>query len=255
MRRPLLGLAALALERLEQDRLLAQHVRALDRPDREPQVVARAEDVGAEEARLGRRADRPPTAAAMTSVSSAADGDERLARADGERGDREALDDGVRVAEPAASGRCATPGRPRSRWRRRSDVGLGARGGPPLVAGREAGAAAARAGRRRAIVGDRGRSRRGRGWPWRSAVERAGGDGGVEVGRVGGVGAGQQDARPVGRGREQVGHGQAPAGAPWRPPPLERRAEGATYERLRRPVLGDRGGLFARAGGSKRRCA
>ena len=33
MRRPLLGLAALALEGLEQDRLLAEHVGALDGPD------------------------------------------------------------------------------------------------------------------------------------------------------------------------------------------------------------------------------
>ena len=33
MGRPLLGLAALALEGLEQDRLLAQHVGALDGPD------------------------------------------------------------------------------------------------------------------------------------------------------------------------------------------------------------------------------
>ena len=35
MRRPLLRLAALALERLEQDGLLAEHVGALDRPDRD----------------------------------------------------------------------------------------------------------------------------------------------------------------------------------------------------------------------------
>ena len=35
MRRPLLGLAALALERLQEDRLLAEHVGALDRPDRD----------------------------------------------------------------------------------------------------------------------------------------------------------------------------------------------------------------------------
>ena len=43
VRRPLLGLAALALERLEQDGLLAEHVGALDRPDRDRQVAAGAE--------------------------------------------------------------------------------------------------------------------------------------------------------------------------------------------------------------------
>ena len=57
VRRPLLGLAALALERLEQDGLLAQHVGALDRPDRDLDVVAGAEDVEADEAGLRGRAD------------------------------------------------------------------------------------------------------------------------------------------------------------------------------------------------------
>ena len=40
VRRALLGLAALALERLDEDRLLAQHVGALDRADRHAQAVA-----------------------------------------------------------------------------------------------------------------------------------------------------------------------------------------------------------------------
>ena len=57
MRRPLLGLAALALERLEQDGLLAEHVGALHRPDGDRDVAARAEDVEADEARLLGRAD------------------------------------------------------------------------------------------------------------------------------------------------------------------------------------------------------
>ena len=42
VRRPLLGLAALALEGLEQDGLLAEHVGALDRPDRDREVAARS---------------------------------------------------------------------------------------------------------------------------------------------------------------------------------------------------------------------
>ena len=46
--RLLLGLAALALETLEQDRLLAEHVGALQRLDRDMDLVPDAEDVGAE---------------------------------------------------------------------------------------------------------------------------------------------------------------------------------------------------------------
>ena len=57
MRRPLLGLAALALEGLEQDGLLAEHVGALDRPDLEPQVVARSHG-------RSRRGGRPSVASA-----------------------------------------------------------------------------------------------------------------------------------------------------------------------------------------------
>ncbi len=58
VRRPLFGLAALALERLEQDGLLAEHVGALDRPDRDRDVHPGTEDVEADEARLGRGTDR-----------------------------------------------------------------------------------------------------------------------------------------------------------------------------------------------------
>ena len=52
MRRPLLGLAALALQGLEQDRLLAEHVGALDAPDRDRQVVPGTEHVEADETGL-----------------------------------------------------------------------------------------------------------------------------------------------------------------------------------------------------------
>ena len=58
VRRTLVGLAALALEGLEQDRLLAQHVGALDRADRRPDAVTGAQHVLAQEARLLGREDR-----------------------------------------------------------------------------------------------------------------------------------------------------------------------------------------------------
>ena len=81
MRRALLGLAALALERLEQDGLLAEHVRALDRPDLDVDVVAGAETSAPR---------KPASVAAPIAARQArddvgvlgADGDERLARAD-----------------------------------------------------------------------------------------------------------------------------------------------------------------------------
>ena len=63
MRRALLGLAALALEGLQEDGLLAEHVRALDRPDRDLDRDAGAEDVVAREVRpehpLERGLERP----------------------------------------------------------------------------------------------------------------------------------------------------------------------------------------------------
>ena len=98
MRWLLLGLAALALERLEQDGLLAEHVGALHRADREPQVAARPEDVGAEEARIGRRADRRRQPGDDVGVL-ATDRDEGLGRTDGAGGDGGPLDDRERVAQ------------------------------------------------------------------------------------------------------------------------------------------------------------
>ena len=57
--RPLLGLAALALERLEQHRLLAQHVGALDGPDGDGDAVCRSPTTSSpSEARLLGRGDR-----------------------------------------------------------------------------------------------------------------------------------------------------------------------------------------------------
>ena len=107
MRRALLGLAALALERLEQDRLLAEHVGALDRPDRDHDVVPGAEDVEADEAGfLGRADGRLEPADGLGRVGP--DRDDDLARADREGGDRRALEDGERVVleqEPVGAGR------------------------------------------------------------------------------------------------------------------------------------------------------
>ena len=62
MRRALLGLAALALERLQQDRLLAQHVGALDGPDRDVRGRSRR--------RARRRRGSPRPRAATTAASS-----------------------------------------------------------------------------------------------------------------------------------------------------------------------------------------
>ena len=60
VRRPLLGLAALALERLQEDRLLAEHVGALDRPDGDRDAPPGAEHGRADEARRPpRRRSRP----------------------------------------------------------------------------------------------------------------------------------------------------------------------------------------------------
>ena len=98
VRRPLLGLAALALEGLEQDGLLAQHVGALDRSDRDLDVVAGAEDVEADEAGLRRPPRWPPRAARIASVASARTAMMTSRGADREGRDRGTLDDRERVA-------------------------------------------------------------------------------------------------------------------------------------------------------------
>ena len=140
--RLLLGLAALPLERLQQDRLLAQHVRALDGPDRHVDPVAAVEHVLAEEAGLlgrQRRALEPGDQRRVVGP----DGEDRLGRAGGEGRDREALEDqprigaqqrGVgldaRVGAVAVGDDVALPRRPGGR-------------GAPLLAGWEAGPAPA----------------------------------------------------------------------------------------------------------------
>ena len=96
VRRPLLGLAALALEGLQQDGLLAEHVGALDRTDRDRDVHPGTEDVEADEARLGRGADRR-TEPRDGGRGIGPDRDDHLAGTDREGGDRRALDDRVRV--------------------------------------------------------------------------------------------------------------------------------------------------------------
>ena len=97
LRRALLGLAALALEGLEQDGLLAEHVGALDGPDRrarsswpEPRTSSPAKPRLVQP--LDRRLERPDRVGRL-----GPDGDDRLVGADREGGDQRALEDAVRV--------------------------------------------------------------------------------------------------------------------------------------------------------------
>src|SRR5450759_4842152 len=94
--RLLFGLAALALQALEQDRFLAQHIRALKRLDRDVDLCARAEDATAEIARFFSRGDGSfKNSDGIRRLDS--NGHDDLARADGEGGDCRALQDGERV--------------------------------------------------------------------------------------------------------------------------------------------------------------
>ncbi len=96
VRRLLLGLAALVGERLEQDRLLAEHGATANRTDGHRKVVAGAQDITADDARgvspgdgrlqCGDRGGRLGT-----------DGDDGLRGAHGEGGDGQAFDDRVRA--------------------------------------------------------------------------------------------------------------------------------------------------------------
>ena len=203
MRRALLGLAALALERLEQDGLLAEHVGALDRPDADDDVVPGAEDVVADEAGLlGGPDGRLQAPDRLGRIG--ANRDDHLARPDREGGDRRALDDRERVAleqEPVGAGRRVGAVAVDHDIAARC---LGRGGGPPLDRSREPGAAPA--------AQARARDRRDRRGPAEvaddaaEAVERPGPDGGVEVERVGRRRTSEQDGRPR-RGRlEQVDH-------------------------------------------------
>ena len=123
MRRALLGLAALALERLEQDGLLAEHVRALDRPDGHRQVVARSEDVEPEEAGfLGGRDRRLEPADRLGRLGP--DRDDRLAwrRSRTRRWPRPRRPRTGRA--PSGTDPCPPPGPRRTRWPRRSGAAL-----------------------------------------------------------------------------------------------------------------------------------
>src|SRR4029453_13073516 len=80
MRRPLLGLAALALERLEQDGLLPKRVGARDGPDRDDDAPPRTEDRRADEAGIFCGPDRALEPADRLGRIRP-DGDESLARA------------------------------------------------------------------------------------------------------------------------------------------------------------------------------
>ena len=208
MGRPLLRLAPTTLERLQEDGLLAEHVRALDRPNRHGQVVAGAQHVRANEARLlGGRDGRFEPGRRRRVV--AADGDDGLAGADRVGRDREAFDDRIRIGlEEEAIGEggrigAVTVGHDEAARRRRR------RREPPFVRGREAGPTAAAQLR----GGDRGDRPRCAELVDRSpqAVERAAPDGGVEIRRVRprarrGLRACQQDSRPFGRRPQDSGH-------------------------------------------------
>ena len=123
--RLLLGLAALALERLEQHGLLAQHVRALDRADGDRDPVAGVE-------RRRRRGSPPPRrrATAPSSWVTSAGSSARTARIASVAPMANAA-----IARPSrtrstgrrrgARRRCACAGPRRSRWRRRSAAPAG----------------------------------------------------------------------------------------------------------------------------------
>ena len=96
IRRPLIGLRALVLDRLEQNRLLADDHAAGQRHDLDVDVDARAQGVRADVALLlGQAHDGfeplPGQRRALTQR------DVRAARADGVRGEGQPLDDGVRI--------------------------------------------------------------------------------------------------------------------------------------------------------------
>ena len=151
----------------------------------------------------------------MTSRVLGPDGDERLAGADGEGRDGRALDDGARVAgherpvgvrgrvRAVAVGDDVAPrGSVPAAVRHLSPAGIA--GTAPAA---QAGCADRRDRRRRAQVADRPAQ----------PVEGAGGDGRIEVGRVGGVGPREQDARPAVRRRSSstmVRPGAGASGAP-----------------------------------------
>ena len=95
--RLLLGLAALALEALEQDRLLAEHVAALQRPDREADLRSGAQDVTADVAG-GFRGGNGRFHGMDGFGGLGPDRDHYLVGPDREGGDGRSLDDGVWVA-------------------------------------------------------------------------------------------------------------------------------------------------------------
>ena len=234
MRRALLRLAAATLERLEQDRLLAEHVGALDRPHRDLDVVAGAEDVRPEEPAVARphrwrpRACGPPR-------------DRRRgppARLRGRRWRRR------RWPGPRARPKGSWPAGPIGERPGVRAVAVGHHvlagrlhrgGGPPLVAGRVAGPAPATE-PRGGDHADRARRPEVADHPLQ-AGERSRGNGGVEIGgRIGrsGVGAAagraEKDRRPVGRRPEHGGHRfsspSAASAGPWTGGP-RRRSVGA----------------------------
>ena len=196
MRRSLLGLAALALEGLEEDRLLAEEVGALDRPDRHVEVPARAERVHAEVPGVGGRAHarlEDPDGGGSVGPHR----DDRLAGPDRVSRDREPLDDGVGVPlheDPVGHRR-----RVRSVAIRDDDPGsrLGRARGAPLV---------------------------GRGIAGPAATAQPGGaDGG---GRSGRAEVAHRDPQP---GERPGGHGRVEVGGIRQRPCAGRRIEGQPF--------------------------
>ncbi len=210
--RLLLGLAAPALQGLEQHGLLAQHVRTLDRSDRHRHAMPGAEDVVAQEAGLLRgehgaleHRDQPRIVGTER--------EDGLGCSRDERGDREALDHDPRI-RTQERGACVD-GRVRV-------VGVGddvplvrvvRRGGAPLLARGHARATAAAQTR----GGDRGDRPGGAQVPDDppEPLEGAGLHSPVQVRRIRCqcLDAPGEDERPVARGREEGAH------RPWCPPP------------------------------------
>ena len=243
VRRALLGLAALALERLEQHGLLAEHVGALDGLDADHDVVAGPEHVVADEAGILGRPDgglQSPDRLGRVGP----DRDDRLGRADREGGDGRALDDRERVVLEQEAIRAGRRVRAVAVDHDVAARGVGRRRGPPLDRGREPGAApAAEAG-----AGDR----RDRGRPAEVAdhppepVERAATNGRIEIERIRRARAFEEDGRPRPRGPEEVHHRlglRRLAGGPRAPGAgaREGRVQRAEIGRLGWPVVVHRG--------------
>ena len=247
VRRTLVRLAAPALQGLDEDGLLAQHVGALHRPHGDGHAMAGARGVVAQEARLLGGEDGALEPGHERRIVPP-DGEDGLGGADGEGGDGGALDDAPWVCRQEGG---VGPDRGVGAVAVRDDVALvrGLRGGgSPLLAGVEARATPATEPGR----GDRGDRPRGAqvAHGQAQAPEGALADRGVEVEGIGldGGGAAEEDRRPPPGRRQEGVHQPAPPPKPRDASSAERYAVSTT--RWPSPAAG-----ASTAGGSKRRCA